>query len=79
MGYFLMKNEDIRSQRVSDFLTVFKLYENEMFGGAYYDLNHRKNVALRKPIKLPKDENVRLLMDECRLILNSIDPFDYPS
>ena len=79
MGYFLIKNEDIRSQRVSDFLTVLKLYENEMFGDAYYDLNYRKNVALRKPIKLPKDDDVRLLMDECSLILNSIDPFDYPS
>ena len=78
MGYFLMKNEDIRSQRLSDFLTVLKLYENEMFGDAYYDLNYRKNVAPKKPIKLPKDDDVRL-MDECSLILNSIDPFDYPS
>ena len=79
MGYFLMKNEDVRSQRVSDFLTVLKLYENEMFGYAYNDLNYRKNVALRKPIKLPKDNEVRLLRDESRLTLNSIDPFGYPS
>ena len=64
MGYFLMKNEDIRLQRVSDFLTVLKLYENEMFRDAYFDLNYRKNVALRKPIKLPKDDDARLLMDE---------------
>ena len=56
-----------------------KLYENEIFGDAYFDLNYRKNVALRKAIKLPKDDDVRLLMDECRLILNSTDPFDYPS
>ena len=79
MGYFLMKNEDIRLQRVSDFLTVLKLYENEMFRDAYFDLNYRKNVALRKPIKLPKDDDARLLMDECRLISNSTDPVDYPS
>ena len=50
-----------------------------MFGDAYFDSNYRKNVALRKPIKLPKDDDVRLLMDECSLILNSTDPFDYPS
>ena len=79
VGYFLMKKEDIRSQWVPDFLTVLTLYKNEMFGDVYYDLNYRKNVALRKPIKLPKDDNVRLLIDECSLILNSIDPFDYPS
>ena len=79
MGHFLMKNEDIRLQRVSDFLTVLKLYENEMFHDAYFDLNYRKNVALRKPIELPKDDDVRRLMDECRLILNSTDPVDYPS
>ena len=42
MGYFLMKNENIRSQRVSHFLTVLRSYENEMFGDAYYDLNYKK-------------------------------------
>ena len=57
VGYFLMKNEDMRS-RVSDFLTVLNLHENEMSVDAYYDL---KNVALRKPIKLPKDDDVRFL------------------
>ena len=54
MGYFLMKNGDIRSQRVSYFLTVLKLYENETFGDTYYNLNYRMNIALRKPIKLSK-------------------------
>ena len=39
----------------------------------------KNNIALRKPIKFPKDDDVRLLMDECRVILNFIDPFDCPS
>ena len=79
MGYFLSKNEDARSQKVVDFLKVLKLYENEIFGDAYYDINYRKNVALRKPLRLPKDDDVRLLMEECYEILNTIDPYDYPS
>ena len=31
---FLIKNEGIRLQRISDFLTVLKSYENEIFGDA---------------------------------------------
>ena len=42
-------------------------------------MNYRNNDALRKRVKLPKDDDVGLLMDECGLILNSIDPLDYPS
>ena len=40
-GYFLVKNEDVKSQRVVDFLKVLKLYEDELFGDAYYDINYR--------------------------------------
>ena len=53
--------------------------KNEIFGDAYYDLNSCKNIALRKPLCLPKDDDVRLLMEECYEILNTIDPYDYSS
>ena len=46
MGYLLSKNEDARSPKIVDFFKVLNLYENEIFGDAYYDLNYRKNVAL---------------------------------
>ena len=79
MGYLLSKNEDARSQKIVNFFKVLNLYENEIFGDAYYDLNYRKNVALWKPLRFPKDDDVRLLMEECYEILNTINPYDYPS
>ena len=79
IGHFLVLQKDLRSEKVVDFLKVFKLFENEMFGDAYYDLNFRKNRSLRKPINLPKTEDVKMLMDECCLILKSIDLYNHPS
>ena len=79
IGYFLVKNLDVRSQRVVEFLQVLKLFEDEIFGDAYYDISYRRNVNLRKPINLPKDEDVAMLMEECKVIMNSIDAFAYPS
>ena len=78
-GYFLVKDDDKRSQRVVDFLKVLKLYEEELFGDAYYDLNHRKNVNLRKPINLPNNDDVQLLIEECNKIMTSIDVYTHPS
>ena len=46
IGHFLVLQKDLRSEKVVDFLKVFKLFENEMFGDAYYDLNFRKNRTL---------------------------------
>ena len=77
IGYFLMRNEDSRADKVKDFVTVLKLFEEELFGDAYYDLNHRKNVKDRKPIALPKEDDVQMLMKECISIMSSTDVFDY--
>ena len=54
-----------------------KLYE-ELFGDAYYDRNFRKNVNLCKPINLPNNDNVQLLIDEYNQIMNSIDVYSHP-
>ena len=43
IGHFLVESQDQRSNRVVEFLKVFKLFENELFGDAYYDLNYRRN------------------------------------
>ena len=79
IGHFLIECQDTRSNRVVEFLKVLKLFENEIFGDAYYDLNYRRNRSLRKPINLPKDDDVRLLIDECKSIMGSIDIFDHPA
>ena len=77
IGYFLMQELDARSQQVVEFLQVLKLYEDEIFGDAYYDLNYRRNVSLRKPVNLPKDDDIKMLMGECTRIM-SVDVFNYP-
>ena len=77
IGYFLMQELDARSQQVVEFLQVLKLCQDEIFGDAYYDLNHRRNVNLRKPVNLPKDDDIKMLMEECTKIM-SVDVFDYP-
>nr|XP_047142840.1 uncharacterized protein LOC124817088 [Hydra vulgaris] len=78
ISHFLVQNEDERSNRVVDFLKVFKLFENQIFGDAYYDLNYRKNKSLRKPINLPNDADVILLFEECKAIMLSIDLYEHP-
>ena len=62
IGDFLIECEDERSKRVVDFIQVFKIFENEIFGDAYCDLNYRRNVKLRKPINLLKHDDVQMLL-----------------
>ena len=52
-------------------MQVLKLYENELFGDAYYDINFKKNINTRKPIHLPNDEDVKLLLKESNTYRNS--------
>ena len=79
IGHFTVKNENERVSRINEFLNVLKLLENEFFGDAYYDLNYRRNRTLRKPINMPKDDDVQALMVECRNIMSSIDRLNIPS
>ena len=72
-----MQELDATSQQVVQFLQVLKSYEDEIFGDAYYDLNYRRNVSLRKPVNLPKDDDIKMLMEECTKIM-SVDVFHYP-
>lgn len=64
IGYFLMRNKDGYSKRVTDFLNVLELFEVELFGDALYDVNYRKNMKQRKPKHMPQSEDVEALMDE---------------
>ena len=58
---------------------MLELFENDYFGDAYYDLKYRRNRTLRKPMNLPKDKDVTLLLDECKTVIESIDEYDYPA
>ena len=48
-----------------------------MFGDALYDINYKKNVANKKPNTLPKNEDVKLLMEECIKVMSNIDVMDF--
>ena len=77
--YYLVKWADDKSKRVADFLVVLKLYEDELFGDAYCDINYRRNINVRKPKVFPKQDDVNLLLDEYELIMKSIDTYDFPA
>ena len=73
-----MKGCDERAKRVTNFLQVLNLYQDDLFGDAYYDLQYRRNVNLRKPVNLPKDDNISMLMNECNKIMGAIDSYYHP-
>jgi hypothetical protein len=80
-GKFLIgyKNKDENSKNLVHFLKVLSLHKLELFGDAYYELNFRRNSTLRKPLQLPKDDDVKLVYDEYKLIISSVDVFDVSS
>ena len=66
IGCFLVKNMDSNSKHITDFLQVLKLFQDDFFGDAFYDINYKTNIESRKPINLPSDGDVDTLLDECR-------------
>ena len=41
VGNFIVKNNEVKSKQVTDFIQTLNLFENEIFGDAYYDIIHR--------------------------------------
>ena len=78
IGHYLIKNEDMRADHVTMFLKVLKGFENDLFGDAYYNLANRRITALRKPINLPKEDDVKILLDQCTKIMSECRPLDFP-
>lgn len=50
--YLLINNSDERSNRVVHLITLLTVYQNDVFGKAYYHLNNSFNVELEKHINL---------------------------
>ena len=76
IGHFLIQNLDARSKIVVDFVQVLRLFQDELFGDAYYDLSYHKNVKNRKPLNLPRNDDVQLLLNECEEVMKTADMFD---
>ncbi|XP_066914461.1 uncharacterized protein [Clytia hemisphaerica] len=74
IGHYLINNQDCRSDFVVMFLKVLKSFENDLFGDAYYAVSYQRNTVLRKPVQLPKEEDVQLLLQECDSTMAKVDP-----
>ena len=61
IGHILVKGCDERAKRVTNFLQVLNLYQDDLFGDAYYDLQYRRNVNLRKLVNLPNVSKKEIL------------------
>ena len=51
VGNFIVKNSEVKSKQVTDFIQALNLFENEIFGDAYYDIIYRNNVTAKKPLQ----------------------------
>ena len=57
----LAENKDKDADELDKFLQIFKLWEDYIFGDAQYELNKRRQINLRKPDKLPLEDDVKLV------------------
>ena len=64
IGYHLMINMNDKLENAVNFLSVLKLFENQIFGDVFYDLNFRQNINNGKPVNLSNDDDVQMLMKE---------------
>ena len=79
IGYHLMINMNDKSENAVNFLSVIKLFENQIFGDVFYDLNFRQNINNGKPVNLSNDDDVQMLMKECIEIMKALDEFEFPA
>ena len=62
-GTFLVRERDDLSKTMDNFLAIFKLNKDEIFGDAEYQLNKNCQIRLRKPANIPLESDVKLLRD----------------
>ena len=55
---FLVKEKDDDAKDMENFLAVFNLWKDYIFGDATYHLNRSRQIKLRKPTNLPLEEDV---------------------
>ena len=62
-GTFLVRERDDLSKTMDNFLAIFKLNKDEIFGDAEYQLNKNRQIRLRKAANIPLESDVKLLRD----------------
>ena len=60
---FFAEKRDAEATEIGNFLHSFKSWQNYLFGDATYALNRQRQINLRKPIKLPLEEDLLKLKE----------------
>ena len=76
-GTFLSKERDDLSATIDNFLAIYKLNKEEIFGDALYQLNKNRQVRLWKPVNLPLESDVQLLRNYMVNMIEKISSDEY--
>jgi len=60
---YLVENEDMKAQEIDKFTEVLSLNHNILFGDALYKINNTRQTKLRRPDKLPTEQDYQKLRD----------------
>ena len=63
------ENNDEDAKRFERFQSVFKLWEDTLFGDAAVKLKRASDTKLRKPAQLPVEEDMQKLQDQTKLLI----------
>ena len=71
-------SRDVESAEIERFVEILELWEDYIFGSAQYELNKRRQINLRRPEKLPNENDIRLLRDHVIKTMQRLteDPFE---
>ena len=59
--FFYAEKRDAEADELNKFINVFKCWQSYLFGDAIYALQKNKQVNLRKPLKLPLEEDLSIV------------------
>ena len=60
VGIFLANDNDSVAEDISNFIKLYHLEKENVFGDASYNLNNRRNKTLKKPTNLPIESDITL-------------------
>ena len=61
VGNILANDNDSVAENISNFMKLYNLEKENVFGDASYNLNNRRNKKLKKPANLPIESDITLL------------------
>ena len=71
----LTESKDDEAEQFDKFVEIFELLEDYIFGDAQYELNKRRQVNLRRPEKLPAEEDILCIRKHVITKMSEYDTF----